>query len=294
MKDLDDLTRDEGFLSEIINAITSGIFVTDLQQNILMINKPGAKMVGKRAGECFDRKCYEIFNTPLCNTPDCPNLMARENKSINRGQTILHFNDQEIPIEYTARPLRNYQGDIIGCVENFIDISDRLDKDRIILEQKEKLIRKREEDIRHLQDEIMELSTPVIEIWDGILTLPLIGTLDSHRAKIAMQRVLEAIERSRASFVIIDITGVPAVDSEVAGHILQTANATRLMGSQAILTGVGPHIAQIIAQEGVGLENLTVRGRMTDALHYAIGQLARKEELVARATALIGASNSND
>ena len=292
MKDLNDLTRDEGFLSEIINAITSGVFVTDPDRNILMINKSGAKMVGKRAGECFDRKCYEIFNTPLCNTPDCPNRLAMENKSIHHGQTILQYNDQEIPIEYTARPLRNYKGEIIGCVENFIDISDRLDKDRIILEQKERLIKKREEDIRHLQDEIMELSTPVIEIWDGILTLPLIGTLDSHRAKIAMERVLEAIERSRASFVIIDITGVPMVDTEVANHILQTANATRLMGSEAILTGVGPHIAQVIAQGGVGLENLTVRGRMSDALHFAIGQMARKEAMVARATSLIsGAGN---
>ena len=173
-------------------------------------------------------------------------------------------------------------------MENFIDISDRVEKDRIILEQKEELIKKREDDIRHLQDEIMELSTPVIEIWDGILSLPLIGTLDSHRAKIAMERVLESIERTRASFVIIDITGVPMVDSEVAGHILQTANAARLMGSETILTGVGPHIARIIAQGDGGMENLTVRGRMTDALHLAIGELARKQELVRKATALVG------
>ncbi|MEW6290718.1 MAG: STAS domain-containing protein [Thermodesulfobacteriota bacterium] len=292
MQDLNDLTRDEGFLSEIINAITSGIFVTDPDHNILMINKPGAKMVGKRAGECFDRKCYEIFSTPLCNTQNCPCRLAMENQLINQGQTMLQFNGQEIPIEYSARPLRNYKGEIIGCVENFIDITERLEKDRIILEQKEQLIKKREEDIRHLQDEIMELSTPVIEIWDGILTLPLIGTLDSHRAKIAMERVLEAIEQHRASFVIIDITGVPMVDSEVASHILQTANATRLMGSEAILTGVGPHIAQVIAQGGVGLENLTVRGRMTDALHFAIGQLAMKSEQVARAIALVRGGSS--
>ncbi|MEW6521494.1 MAG: PAS domain-containing protein [Thermodesulfobacteriota bacterium] len=292
MKNLNDLTQDEGFLSEILNAITSGIFVTDADYNILVINKAGAKMVGKRCGECFDRKCYEIFNTPLCNTPNCIARLAMENQSIIQGQTVMFYNEQEIPIEYSARPLRNYKGEIIGCVEHFIDISERLEKDKIIWEQKEQLLKKREDDIRHLQDEIMELSTPVIEIWDGILTLPLIGTLDSHRAKIAMERVLEAIERHRASYVIIDITGVPMVDSEVAGHILQTANATRLMGSEAILTGVGPHIAQVIAQGGVGLENLTVRGRMTDALHFAIGQLARKSEQVTRAAALIRGSGA--
>lgn len=288
MKDVDDISRDEGFLSEIINAMTSGIFVTDLEHNILMINKPGAKMVGKRAGECFDRKCYEIFNTPICKTESCTCLLATENETVSQGQTILNVEGRQVPIEYKSRPLRNYKGKIIGCVENFIDITDRLEKDRIILEQKEELIKKREADIRHLQDEIMELSTPVIEIWDGILTLPLIGTLDSHRAKIAMERVLEAIERTRASFVIIDITGVPMVDAEVAGHILQTANAARLMGSEAILTGVGPRIARVIAQGGVGMEALTVRGRMTDALHLAIGQLAQKKSLVEKATALLG------
>ena len=187
MKDQNDLRRGEGFLSEIINAITSGIFVTDPDYNILMINKAGAGLVGKRCGECFDRKCYEIVNTPLCNTPNCTCRLAMVNKSIIQGQTVLFYNEQEIPIEYSARPLCNYKGEIIGCVENFIDITDRLEKDKIIWEQKERLIKKREEDIRHLQDEIMELSTPVIEIWDGILSLPLIGTMDSHRAKIAMK-----------------------------------------------------------------------------------------------------------
>ncbi|MFZ5758099.1 MAG: PAS domain-containing protein [Thermodesulfobacteriota bacterium] len=278
--------EDEGFLSEIINAITSGIFVTDLEQTILMINKAGAQMIGKRPGECFDRKCYEVFDTPLCNTPSCACKLAMKNKEVNQGQTVMYVEGREIPIEYSSRPLRNHQGEIIGCVENFIDISDRLEKDRIILQQKEELIRKREEDIRHLQDEIMELSTPVIEIWDGILTLPLVGTLDSHRAKIAMERVLEAIERTRASFVIIDITGVPMVDADVARHIQQTANAARLMGSEAILTGVGPHIAKVVVQGGVGMEKITVRGRMTDALHLAIGKLAERELLVERISAV--------
>lgn len=273
MKEIAEFSPNEGFLSEIINAIPSGIFVTDRENTIMMINKAGAAMVGRTPGDCFDRKCYEIFDTPMCQTEACTCRKAIEKESVNTGQTVLRLAGKEIPIEYASRPLRNLEGEIIGCVEHFIDISDRLEKERIILEQQEQLLKKREEDIRHLQDEILELSTPVIEVWDGILALPLVGTLDSHRAKIAMERLLEAIERTRSSFVIIDITGVPTVDAEVANHIIQTIDAARLMGSEAILTGISPHIARTIAKLDVRLGDITVRGRMTDALHLAINAL---------------------
>jgi anti-anti-sigma factor len=287
MKDISEVELDEGFLSEIINAITSGIFVTDLDNNILMINKAGARMVGKSPGDCFDRKCFEIFDTPMCRTGQCTCRIATKNSTVNHGETMLHIDDREIPIEYTSRPLRNFKGEIIGCVENFIDISERLEKDRIIMEQKEELLRKREEDIRHLQDEILELSTPVIEVWDGVVALPLVGTLDSHRAHMAMQRLLESIEQTRSSFVIIDITGVPTVDSEVASHVLQTAGAVRLMGCETILTGVGPHIARVISEGNVNLDNIIVRARMTDGLHYAIGRIAERRERMGRVGSLI-------
>ncbi len=288
MKDLSEIDLDEGFLSEIINAITSGIFVTDLDHNILMINRAGAKMVGKTPGECFDRKCYEIFDTPMCRTDSCTCQQAVMKNSAHHGETVLHRDGTEVPIEFTSRPLRNYKGEIIGCVENFIDITERLEKDRIIVEQKEELLRKREEDIRHLQDEILELSTPVIEVWEGILTLPLIGTLDSHRAHSAMERVLEAIEQTRAAFVIIDITGVPIVDAGVARHILQTASAARLMGTKTLLTGVGPHIARVISDSGINLDNIILKGKMTDALQYAISRLEERKVRLQKVSNLIG------
>ncbi len=292
MKDISEIDLEEGFLSEIINAITSGIFVTDLENNILMINPAGARMVGKSPGDCFDRKCYDIFDTPMCKSEQCTCKLSASNNTVNHGETMLRVDGREIPIEFTSRPLRNHKGDIIGCVENFIDISERLEKDRIIMEQKEGLLKKREEDIRHLQDEILELSTPVIEVWDGIVALPLVGTLDSHRAHTAMQRLLESIEYTRSSFVIIDITGVPTVDSEVASHVLQTAGAVRLMGCETILTGVGPHIARVISEGDVDLDNIIVRARMTDGLHYAIGKLAERKERMSRVASLIEVGGS--
>jgi len=276
MNTLHEYRGDEGFLFEIINAVPSGIFVTDMEHSIMIINKAAAEMVGRTPGDCFDRKCYDIFDTPMCQTDNCTCRVATSSGSVNKGQTILRHGGREIPIEYASRPLRNHEGQIIGCVEHFVDISERLEQEKLILSQQEELIRKREEDIRQLQEEILELSTPVIEVWDGILALPIIGALDSHRARIAMQRLLEYIEQTRSPFVIIDITGVPTVDTEVANRLLQTVDAVRLMGSEAILTGISPHIALTMAHLGVDMGNITVQSRMSDALHLAIGMLREK------------------
>ncbi len=275
MEDLKNYQGDEGFLFEIINAVPSGIFVTDLDHNILIINRAGAEMVGRTPGDCFDRKCYEIFNTPMCRTENCTCRVATRENTVNQGQTTLKVNNKEIPIEFASRPIKNVKGEIIGCVEHFIDISDRLEKERLIVKQQEELLKKRDEDIRHLQEEILELSTPVIEVWDGVLALPLVGTLDSHRAQSAMERLLVTIESTRAPFVIIDITGVPNVDTAVANYLLQTVDAVRLMGSEAILTGISSRIALTMAHLGVDLGTINVRSRMADGLHYAMQKLMK-------------------
>lgn len=277
MENISDYKNNEGFLFEIINAVPSGIFVTDMEHNILLINKGASSIVGKTPGECFDRKCSEIFNTSMCGTEKCACLIATETDEVCHGQTILKHNGKEIPIEYAARPLKNHEGRIVGCVEHFIDISDRLEREQLIQKQQDELLRKQEEDIRHLQNEVLELSTPVIELWEGVLALPLIGTLDSHRARMAMERLLETIEKTRAPFVIIDITGVPTVDTEVANRLLQTVDATRLMGSEAILTGISPHIALTMAHLGVNMATITVRSRMSDALHLALMELQKRK-----------------
>ncbi len=283
MKELRDYRGDEGFLFEIINAVPSGIFVTDLENNILIINKAGAELVGRSPGDCFDRKCYELFNTPMCQTDQCTCRVAMDTNAVNQGQTTLKVDNREIPIEFASRPVRNHKGEVIGCVEHFIDISERLEQERAILKQQEEMLKKRDEDIRHLQEEILELSTPVIEVWEGVLALPLVGTVDSHRAQSAMERLLVTIERTRSPFVIIDITGVPNVDTAVANHLLQTVDAVRLMGSEAILTGISTRTALTMAHLGVNLGTINVKSRMADGLHYAIQKLMemRRQRLAA-------------
>ncbi|MGQ9811893.1 MAG: STAS domain-containing protein [Dissulfurimicrobium sp.] len=282
--DITDYKADEGFMFEIINAVPSGIFVTDLEHNIQIINKSAAAMVGRTPGDCFDRKCSEIFDTSICGTDKCACLVATATDDVCHGQTVLRHDGREIPIEYAARPLKNYEGKVVGCVEHFIDISDRLEKERLIQRQQDELLKKREEDIRHLQDEILELSTPVVQLWEGVLALPLIGTLDSHRARLAMERLLEVIEQTRSPFVIIDITGVPTVDTEVANRLLQTVDAVRLMGCEAILTGISPRIALTMAHLGVNMMNITVRSRISEALHLAIVEIQKKKNSITLVT----------
>ncbi len=129
--------------------------------------------------------------------------------------------------------------------------------------------RTREEVIVRQQQELLELSTPVVELWDGILALPLIGTLDSARTQIVMENLLERIVSSGAEIAIIDITGVPTVDTLVAQHLIKTISAARLMGADCILSGIRPQIAQTIVHLGLEL-NVVSKATMADALALAL------------------------
>jgi len=141
--------------------------------------------------------------------------------------------------------------------------------DRLGLYTIECYARTREEVIRRQQQELLELSTPVVQLWDGILALPLIGTLDSARTQIVMESLLQHIVDSGAEIAIIDITGVPTVDTLVAQHLIKTISAARLMGADCILSGIRPQIAQTIVHLGLEL-NVISKATMADALALAL------------------------
>jgi rsbT co-antagonist protein RsbR len=131
-------------------------------------------------------------------------------------------------------------------------------------------IKSREETIHRQQEEMLELSTPVVKLWEGILALPLIGTLDSARTQVVMESLLEAIVRTNSQVAIIDITGVPTVDTVVAQHLLKTVTAARLMGADCIISGVRPQIAQTIVHLGINLLDVTTKATLSDAFAIAI------------------------
>ncbi len=128
----------------------------------------------------------------------------------------------------------------------------------------------REDVILRQQQELLELSTPVVRLWENVLALPLIGTLDSARTQIVMQNLLEAIVTTRSDFAIIDITGVPVVDTLVAQHLLKTVAAARLMGADCLISGIRPQIAQTIIHLGVDLTNVTTKATLADAFAVAL------------------------
>jgi rsbT co-antagonist protein RsbR len=117
---------------------------------------------------------------------------------------------------------------------------------------------------------MLELSTPVVKLWEGILALPMIGTLDSARTQVVMENLLQKVVETGAQIAILDITGVPTVDTLVAQHLLKTVTALRLMGAEAIISGVRPQIAQTIVHLGVDLQGVTTKANLADALALAL------------------------
>ena len=127
----------------------------------------------------------------------------------------------------------------------------------------------REDVIARQQEDLLELSTPVVKLWDGVVALPMIGTLDSARTQVVMESLLERIVETGSEIAIIDITGVPTVDTLVAQHLLKTVSAIRLMGADCIISGIRPQIAQTIVHLGIDLETVTTKATLADALALA-------------------------
>lgn len=130
----------------------------------------------------------------------------------------------------------------------------------------ETFLKGREEVILRQTDEMSEISTPVISVWDGILALPIIGTLDSSRTQVVMESLLQAIVDTESTIAILDISGVPAVDSLVAQHLIKTVSATRLMGAECIISGIRPEIAQTVVHLGIDLSNIITKATLASAL----------------------------
>ena len=134
----------------------------------------------------------------------------------------------------------------------------------------------REELISRQQQELLELSTPVVKLWDDMLALPIIGTLDSARTQVVMESLLQTVVATNSKFAIIDITGVPTVDTLVAQHLLKTITAARLMGAECIISGVRPQIAQTIVHLGINLEDIVTKANLADAFALALQRSGRK------------------
>ncbi|TMQ05321.1 MAG: STAS domain-containing protein, partial [Deltaproteobacteria bacterium] len=197
---------------------------------------------------------------------------SRSRQGFSPSETAMFVMSFKEPLFASLR--RAYEGHDDGKLLADIWEASRL-LDRLGLYTIEVHQEAREELIRRQGEEMLELSTPVIQLWDGILAMPLIGTLDSSRTQIVMESLLEQIVATRSPIAILDITGVPTVDTLTAQHLLKTVAATRLMGAECIISGIRPQIAQTIVHLGVSLGDIVTKASLADAFRVALKKLGQ-------------------
>ena len=194
---------------------------------------------------------------------------SRARQGFTPTETAMYVFSLKRPITAALRKaLQNNPNEMFLDMQLANDLIDKLG-----LFTAEKFIRSREEVIARQQREMLELSTPVVKLWDGILALPLIGTLDSARTQVVMENLLQRVVETGSVVAIIDITGVPTVDTLVAQHLIKTVTAARLMGADCIISGIRPQIAQTIVHLGVRLGDITTKATLADAFVIALERI---------------------
>ena len=194
---------------------------------------------------------------------------------LSRSRALLGFSPTETAtfVFSFKRPLfdelQSRFGDNGASLSDALWFATRL-IDALGLFTSEAFLRSREDVIRRQQEELIELSTPVVKLWAGVVAVPLIGTLDSARTQVVMESLLERIVETDSTIAIIDITGVPTVDTLVAQHLLKTVAAARLMGADCIISGIRPQIAQTIVHLGLDLSEVTTKASLADAVVVAL------------------------
>lgn len=220
-----------------------------------------ARSIQDSDGGAFDAPAYDELRAIL-------NEISRTRAV--KGYTPMENATYILSLRNTLVPLlaEELENDADAMVREMNFFTRLLDKMGLVMV--ENFIRSREETIRQQREDMMELSTPVIKIWDKILTLPIIGTLDSRRAQLMTEALLQKIVDTNSTIAILDITGVKTMDTLVANHLIKTVTAARLMGARCILTGVSAPIAQTMVQLGIDLSQITTRAQMSDGIKLAL------------------------
>ena len=244
----------------ILSLVPTPVLIIDRDYNVDFLNDAGLSMLGKDREDVIGAKCYDLMKTGHCQTDQCGCKRTIESGSPVSAETTSEGLG-DIHVKYHSGPMRDEDGKIVGCVECLIDITDT---------------KKLQEKTVEMAKDILEVSTPIVTVFDDILALPIIGTLDSERTQQIMETVLQRIVDTRARVVIMDITGVPIVDTLVAAHLLKAANAIRLLGATAIVTGISPKIAQTLVGLGVDLSEVNTRAQMVDGVEMAFEILKKK------------------
>jgi PAS domain S-box-containing protein len=252
-KNTDDLLR-----LFIENAKDYAIVLLDINGNVLSWNMAAERLKGWKASEIIG-KSFGLFYSPEDVKKGKPEMELREAKKEGRFEDEnwrIRKNGERFWANVVLTPLYDKSNKLCGFGKITRDFSDR---------------KKSEEKIIKQAQEILEMATvPVVQVWEGIVLVPLIGTLDSTRTQQLMELLLQRIMDSNSSVAVIDITGVPTIDTQTAQHLIETISAVRLLGSEVVLTGVRPAIAQTLVHLSIDLSNVITRSSLATGLGMAL------------------------
>lgn len=266
------LRENEERLNQYLNALPVGVFVADSQGRPHYANNVAQNILGKGIAPDADKETLaEVYSAYLAGTDEVyptdrlpiVRAMGGESTSIN-DMEVCHP-ERRILLEVTGAPIYNSEGQISYALIAFNDITERAAAQEALQRQAVQ-----DEVIRAQSATLRELSTPLLKISDSTLVMPLVGTIDSARAQQVMEALLEGIAEERASTVIMDITGVSVVDTQVANALLRAAQAAQLLGTQVILSGIRPEIAQTIVGLGVDLSGLSTSSTLQRGISRAL------------------------
>jgi rsbT co-antagonist protein RsbR len=257
------LKLDRNLLNSLLKHIPENIYFKDRESRFVRIGHAFADYMGfENPNEIIGKTDFDLFDEEHAKPAyDDEQKIMETGEPMQIEEKEVYPDGSEKWVETTKVARYDEKGNIVGTFGISRDITD-----------KKMWEMEREKKIESQREELIELSTPVIDVWDGVLTVPILGSLDSERASRVSEALLTQIVESRATTAIIDISGISAVDSAVADRLIRTAKAVRLVGAEAILTGVGVEIAQTIADLGIDMEGLRTMSTLKDGLRYVISR----------------------
>jgi rsbT co-antagonist protein RsbR len=278
------LRKENDLLQQIMNALPIGVSVIDTKGQFLLYNRAIQQMAGLGATDSGQDGWSEAYGllredgeTPY-PPEELPLSKALLGESVDNDVEVLsHPKRGRVWVCTDGRPLRDETGAIVGAVSIIRDMTQQRALEQELSTRNAALEQSEAEKtglIARLRVALRELSTPILEVWDDVLTLPVIGVVDSQRSGEMTARLLEEVSRSRAKFVIIDLTGVDTIDTGTADRFIKLARSVELLGSRCVLTGIQPSVAQALASLDAGFGDLTTLQNLKHALRACMRSLS--------------------
>lgn len=259
----------------VLDSISSVIYTTDRNGQLLLVNQAFATWTGRERPEIIGKYQTDLFPAELVAY-----WQSQTDQVVVSGESLVteeHSPGENGTLTFLSQrsPLFDAQGDIIAIAGMATDITPlrQAERERELLQSQV---------IEAQQAALRELSTPLIPISEGVLVMPLIGSVDSNRAQQLIETLLEGVVEHHATILILDVTGLPVIDTQVAGVLLRVAQAVNLLGAEAILTGIGPEVAQTLISIGADLSAIRTPGTLQNGIAYAFNRLKRTTDEASR------------